>query len=144
MPNKQHDNRIVECQRTDIPGRNQQTVFIHADGQVSLAAARACTHDAQVDRIERQLGQDTGQNCGDAAGRVEQACDKARQHTGQRGGHKGSPHRHTVQHQHNADSAAGTERAVNSQVRHIQNAVGKINADGHNAPNQSLRCGTGH
>ena len=40
---KQHDNRIVECQRTDIPGRNQQTVLVHADGQVGLAAARACT-----------------------------------------------------------------------------------------------------
>ena len=141
---KQHDNRIVECQRTDIPGRNQQTVLVHADRQVGLAAARACTHDAQVDRIERQLGQDTGQNCRDAAGRVEQACDKARQHTGQRGGHKGSPHRHTVQHQHNADRAAGAEGAVNGQVRHIQNAVGQINTDGHNAPDQPLCRSTGH
>ena len=69
---------------------------------------------------------------------MEQTRDKARQHTGQRGRHKGDAHRRAVQHQHNADRAAGTEGAVNGQIGHIQNAVGDVHADGHNAPDKAL------
>jgi len=44
---------------------------------------------------------------------------------------------------HDADSAAGAERTVNGQIGYIQNAVGKVHADRHNAPYQALRYGTG-
>ena len=141
---EQHEDRVVERQRADIAGRNQQAVLVHTDGQVCLAAARAGAHDAQVDRIQRKLGQNTGQNCRDAAGRVEQTRDKARQHTGQRGRHKGDAHRHTVEHQHHADRAARAEGAVNGQIGHIQNAVGNVHADGHDAPDEALCHSAGH
>ena len=141
---EQHEDRVVERQRADIAGRDQQAVLVHTDGQVCLAAARAGAHDAQVDRIQRQLGQNTGQNCRDAAGRVEQTRDKARQHTGQRGCHKGRAHRHAVEHQHHADCAARAEGAVNGQIGHIQNAVGNVHADGHDAPDEALRHSAGH
>ena len=35
---------------------------------------------------------------------------------------------------HDADCAAGAEGAVHGQVRHIKDAVGEVNADGHDAP----------
>ena len=75
---------------------------------------------------------------------MEQAGDKARQHTGQRGRHQGDAHRRAVQDQHNADCATGTEGAVHGQIRHIQNTIGDVDADSHNAPDKALRDGTGH
>ena len=40
--------------------------------------------------------------------------------------------------------AAGAEGAVNGQVRHIQNAVGNVHADGHDAPDEALCHSAGH
>ena len=67
-----------------------------------------------------------------------------RQHTGQRGCHKGDAHRHAVEHQHHADCAARAEGAVNGQIGHIQNAVGNVHADGHDAPDEALCHSAGH
>ena len=110
----------------------------------ALAAARAEAHDAEVDRVQRQLGQDTGQNGRDAAGRVEQAGDKARQHTGRRGGQQRQPDRRTVEHHDNADRAASAKRAVDRQIGHIEDAVGQVDADCHNAPDKALGHRAGH
>ena len=120
----QDQDGVIEGHIADITGRDQQAVLIHADGQVGFAAARAETHNAEIDRIQRQLGQNTGQNSRDAAGRVEQARNKARQHTCCRSRQQGQPHRRPVKHHNNADRTAGTERAVDRQIGHIQDAVG--------------------
>ena len=140
----QGQDGVIEGHIADITGRDQQAVLIHADGQVGFAAARAEAHDAEVDRIQRQLGQNTGQNSRDAAGRVEQARNKARQHTCCRSRQQGKPHRHPVKHHNNADRTAGTKRAVDRQIGHIQDAVGQVDADGHNAPDKALGHSTGH
>ena len=46
-----------------------------------------------------------------------------------------------AQQQHDAHGAAGAHRTVHRQVRHIQNAVGDVHADGHNAPDDALGAG---
>ena len=142
--NDQYNNRVIRRQRTHIAGRNQQAVLVHADRQVGFTAAGAGTHNAQIDRVERQLCEDTGQNSRYPAGGMEQTCDQACQHADQRSRQKRHTHRYAVQNQHNTDRAAGAQRAVNGQIGHIQNTVGNIDADGHNAPDETLCHSTGH
>ena len=43
-----------------------------------------------------------------------------------------------------ADRAARAEGAVNGQIGHIQNAVGNVHADGHDAPDEALCHSAGH
>lgn len=58
------------------PLGHDEVVLVHADGLIGLAA-----HDPQIHGVECQLGQDTGQNSGDAAAGMEQTGDKARRRT---------------------------------------------------------------
>ena len=44
---------------------------------------------------------------------------------------------------HNADRAAGAKGTVYGQVSHIQDAVGQVHTNGHDAPDEALRTGTG-
>ena len=97
-------------------------------------------HDAQVDGVEGQLGQNTGQDGGDAAGGVEQTRDQSGQHTRQHAP-PAAPARGSqpvLTHQQHAHRAAGSQGAVHRQIGHIQDLIGDIDADGHNAPDQAL------
>lgn len=112
---------------------NEQVVLIHADRLIRLAL-----HDAQVDRVERELREDTGKDGGNAALRVKKARDKTRQHTGEHRAQKRRPRAHARANEHHADRAAGGERAVHRQIRHVKDAVGDVYADRHDAPDQTL------
>ena len=106
------------------------------DGLVGLA------QNFQVDGVEGQLGQDAGQNRRDPHKGVEQAGDQAAQQACHQSQQQGHPDIAARQQSHDADRAAGTERAVHRQVGHIQNAIGDVHADGHNTPDQALRAGS--
>ena len=142
--NHQNQNGVVQDHIAHIARGNQQIVFIHADGQVRLAAAGTRTHNAQVDRVQRQLGQDAGKDRGDAAGGVEKPGHKPRQHTGGGGGDQRQPHGYAVEDQHDTDRTAGTQGTVHGQIGNVENPVGQIHADRHNAPDKPLGNGTGH
>ena len=75
---------------------------------------------------------------------MEEAGDQAGEHTCQEGTQHGDPDVAAVHHQHDADRAAGAEGAIHRQVRQVQDPVGDVQADGHNAPDQTLGNGTGH
>ena len=113
-------------------------VFVHTYRLVGLAA-----HDPQVDGVEGQLGEDTGQNGGDAAFRMEQAGGKAGQKAGDKGAQQGQPAVHAAADQHHGYGGTGGDGAVHGQVGHIQNTVGDVYADGHDAPYKTLRRRTG-
>ena len=128
-----------------MPGGYQQGVIVHPDGQGGLGAGGgAPAHDAQVDGVQRQLGQDPGQDGGDPAPGVEQAGDQSRQHPGQNGAQGGDPDVDAVEGQQYAGGPPGGQGAVRRQVGHVQNAVGDIDADGHDAPDQALAHGARH
>ena len=122
----------MEGKLLDPAQGDEQAVLVHVDGLVGLA------HDLQVDGVEGQLGQDAGKDGRDAHEGVEQAGDEA--------GGKARQHSHEERHPdvlprqqaHDADCTAGAEGAVHGQVGHIKDAVGEVNADGHDAPDQAL------
>ena len=130
-----HDHRVAEGKLLDPAQGDQQVVLIHVDGLVGLA------HDLQVDRIEGQLGQDTGQDRRDAHEGVQQSGDKAAGQPRDKGQDQGGPDVLPGQQGHDADRAAGAEGVVHRQVGHIQDAVGQVDADSHDAPDQALCAG---
>ena len=127
----------MERELLDPAQGDEQAVLVHVDGLVGLA------HDLQVDGVEGQLGQNTSQNGRDAHKGVEQAGDKAGGQTGQHRHQQCQPDVHAGKQAHDAHSTAGAERAVHGQVGHVQNAVGQVYANGHDAPDEALRTGTG-
>ena len=139
--NGQHDQqrqRVIQRQRADVPLAQQQVVLVHADGLIGLAA-----HDPQIDGVQSQLRQNTGQNGGDAAPGMEKSGDQTGQHAGyQRAQHR-EPRVQARPDQHHAHSAASGQRAVHRQVGNVQNTEGDVDADGHNAPGQTLRDSAG-
>ena len=122
----------MERELLDPAQGDEQVILVHIDGLVGLA------HDLQVDGVEGQLSQDAGQDGRDAHKGVEQAGDKAGGEARQHGGQQGHPDVLAREQAHDADCAAGAEGAVHGQVRHIKDAVGKVNADGHDAPDEAL------
>ena len=132
-----HDDGVVQGNLLDPAQGDQQVVLVHVDGLVGLA------HDLQVDGVEGQLGQDTSQNGRDAHKGVEQTGDKAGGQTGQQGDEERCPDVHAGEQAHNADRAAGAKGTVYGQVSHIQDAVGQVHTNGHDAPDEALRTGTG-
>ena len=100
---------------------NQQLVQIglvnNVDRYVGLHA-----HDRQVDGPQPQLGQDAGQNGGNAADGVEQAGDQSRQHPGQNGAQGGDPDVDAVEGQQYAGGLPvarepSTVRSATSRMR---------------------------
>ncbi len=81
---------------------------------------------------------------GDAAGGVEQAGDEPGQHTGQNSGRQGDQRGASAGGEQGAHGAAGGQGAVYCQIRHIQDLIGDVYADGHNAPDETLTKGAGH
>ena len=74
---------------------------------------------------------------------MEQTGDKAGGQTGQQGDEERCPDVHAGEQAHNADRAAGAKGTVHGQVSHIQDAVGQVHTNGHYAPDEALRTGTG-
>ena len=130
-----HRHRVAQGQLFDPAQGDEQVIVVHVDGLVGLA------QDLQVDGIEGQLGQDAGQDGGDAHEGVQQAGDQAAGQAGDEGQQQSHPDVLPGQQGHDADRAAGAKGAVHRQVRHIQDAVGDVDADGHDAPDQALGTG---
>ena len=114
-------------------------ILVNADGLVGGHA-----HDAQIDGIQRKLGQDPGQNGGDAEAGVQQAGAETGEHAGQDGDQKGRPGRTAGQNQHDRHGTARREGAVDRQIGEIQQAEGDIDAERHNPPDQALGNAAGH
>ena len=113
---------------------NQQGLFIHIEGLIGFH-----THDGQIDRPQTQLGQNARQNSRNAAGRVQKAGSQSRQHSRQNGAQKRQPDVAAARDHHDAHRAARAEGAVYRQISDVQNFIGNVYADGHDAPDQSLR-----
>ena len=136
---QQQGQGVGEVQRTYEALGQQQGVFVHAHSLVGLAA-----HDTQVDGVQGQLGENTGQNGGDAAAGVELAGDEAGHGAAQRRAQQRQPGVDAAANQHDAHGAAGGQGTVHRQVRHVQHPEGEVDADGHQAPHQALGDGAGH
>ena len=108
-------------------------MLIHIQALVGLHA-----QDSQIHGPQTQLGQNTGQNGGNAAFRVEKAGYKAGNHAGQHSTQHGDPHIAAADHQHHANAAAGAERTVHRKVGNLQHTVGNIQANGHDTPDHAL------
>ena len=74
---------------------------------------------------------------------MEYARDKSGQHTRDERAQKRNPYAVTIEHHHDADRAAGTHRAVDGQVGHVQYLIGNVHADRHYAPDKPLRARAG-
>ena len=134
---------VVECAGTladllQIPQGDQQLVVIHVQGGIRLHA-----HGCQVDRPQTQLGENTGENGGNAALGMEKAGDQTGKTAGDECAQHGNPEAPAVYDHHNTDHTAGTEGAVHRQIGKVQNPVGDVQPDCHDAPDQSLRDSTG-
>ena len=117
---------------------DQKLIVVDVQGLVGLHA-----HDGKVDRPQPQLRQDAGQDGGDSAGRVEHTGRKSGQHARQNGTQQGEPYVVAGHHHHDAHGASCTKGAVHRQIGDIQQLVGDIHADGHDAPDQPLGYGAG-
>ena len=131
-----HDDGVMECKFLDPAQGDQQTVLIHIDSLIGLA------HDFEVDGIQRKLGQDTGKDSRDSHKSVQDAGDKACQQACQQRHEQRDPDILAGQQAHDAHCAAGAKGTIHGQVSHIQNAVGQIHANGHDAPDKALCAGT--
>ena len=65
--------------------------------------------------------------------------DETGGHACQKGKNKCCPRTHTSADQHDGNRTSGCKRTVHGQIRKIQDAEGKVNANRHNGPNQALR-----
>jgi len=132
-----HNDGVVEGSLFDPAQGDEKVIFIHIDGLVCLA------HDLQVDGVEGQLGQDACQDGRDPHESVEQAGDKARCQACHQSRQQRDPDVLAREQAHDANRAARAKGAIHGQVRHIQDAIGQVNANGHNAPDKALRTGAG-
>ena len=97
----------------------------------------------QVDRPERHLGEDSREDRGNPEKDVEKTGDDAGERAGGNRAEDGQPRALPGKHHHRTDGGTGTDRTVHRQVGDVQNLVGNVYADGHNAPNQTLGDRTG-
>ena len=98
----------------------------------------------QIDGIERELGEYTGQNGGDTQLGMEHTGAEASGHAGQHGHQQRRPGGPAGQNQHDGAGTAGGKGTINRQVRHVQQTEGNIYAKGHQTPDQSLRNAARH
>ena len=128
------------CHPLDEPQRHQQTVQVglvnDIDGHIGFHP-----HNGQVDGPQAQLGEDARQDGGDSAGGVQEPRHKPGQHPSQQGRQQGQPQVGARAKEYDEHSAPCAEGAVHGQVRNIQNFVGNVYADCHNAPDQPLGYG---
>ena len=126
-------------------GGHQHIIVAGGQRQVRLdGLARGDTHNGQVNRPQTQLGQNTGQNCGDLALGVQDAGDSTGQRTDDKCYRHRDPGSEAQMHHNGTDRTAGTEGAIHCQVGKLQYFIGTVQTDSHNAPDQTLRGGTGH
>ena len=130
--------RIAQGQLSGKPLGYDQIVLIHGNRLIRLAA-----HNPQIHGVQSQLGQDAAEDGRNAAAGVQQAGSHTGKQTHQEGAHQRQPGITAGAHEHHAHRAAGGQAAVYRQVSHVQDAVGDIYADGHDAPEESLGNGAG-
>ena len=121
-----------------IAKRYQQIIFVDVQRLIGLHA-----HNGQVDRPQAQLRQNAREDGWDAARRVQKPRDQSGEHTGQDGGQERYPHVAAACNQHYAHGAPGAEGTVHRQVGNVQQLIGNIEPNGHNAPDQPLGNGAG-
>ena len=113
--------------------RQKQAVLIRVDRGIGLHA-----HDAQVDRVERELRQDAGEDGRNAELRVQQAGHETREQTRDHGREQRRPCRPAGDDEHDRHGAAGGERPVDRQIGDIEQAERDVHAQGHDAPDDAL------
>ena len=135
---RQNEDRVGKRQHTRVAGGDEQRIIVDADRHIRLAA-----EDAQVDGIERKLGQNARQNRRDAHERVENARREAGEHADQKRRDHRDPHVAAADDEHGGHRAAGCDAAVHRQIGHIEDSIGNIHANRHDAPDHALRTGAG-
>lgn len=96
----------------------------------------------QVDRIQTQLGQDTGKDRRDIKLGGKDACHHTGQCSCDQSEDEADNDIASVYQQDGTDTTAGGERAIDSQVRQIKQTISDIYAQCHDSPDQSLGEGT--
>ena len=99
------------------------------------------THNPPIHRVERDHGQDTGQERGNLQLGMQKAGCQSRQHTAA----KGQQQRHegisAVHNPLDGDRRAGGDAALNGQIRNVQNTIGQVDAKRHHRPKKALGDG---
>ncbi len=119
----------------EIAKGDQELVLVHIEGEIGLA------HDHEIDGPKAQLGQDTGQDRGDAKEDMENPRGQAGQHAGPQGQEHGQGQGFALEQHDHEDGPSCTKGAVHGQVCDIKGFVGQVDADGHDAPDQALGHG---
>ena len=117
--------RKPKCAESVKHGRHTQ------QGDVCLA------HDAQVDRPERDHGQNAGQQRRNMQRGVQQPRRKAGEHPAERCKHQRKQRMNTSRNAHGRDGSPHGEAAFYGQIRNVQHTVADVNAAGHKRPEQS-------
>ena len=120
-----------------IQGSQQHKVVAGADGKVGFSK------NFQVQRPEHQLSQNSGENAGNSHCGVKDTCDKSCQRAGKKCENQTNEDVDTVCQQNSTHAGTGADRAIYSQIRNIQDFIGNVQADRHNAPDKSLGNGAG-
>ena len=121
---------------SDSPSSLAQPVERRQDGVLNQDRDVRPPHDPQVDREQRDHGQDAGQQMQDLEAHVEGRRDDPRSRTRQHGEAGGDPRVPLRQDQRRGDRRPQREAAVHRQVRKIQDAEGQEDAQGHQGEHQ--------
>ena len=113
--------------------------MVHTDGHVGAVA-----HDPQVDGVEGQLGQNSGQNARDAHFCVQNSGDSSGDAAGDQGSHQGDGGGDAADDHDRGHRAPGAQGAVYRQVRKVQDFIGDVHPQRHQAPDQALGYGVRH
>jgi hypothetical protein len=138
-------NRVVQAQRSHIAeGYQHVLILVDAHGHIgSGAQIRPDALNPQIHGIQGQLRQNAGKNGRNPHAGMKQAGHRAGGHSDQKSDQRGNPGIDPVCNQNGGHRASGRYGSVDRQIGHIQDPEGDVNADGHNAPDQSLGDGTG-
>ena len=101
-------------------------------------------HNAQIDGVKPQLCEYSRKNGRDAQTRVQKAGYKSCKHAGKYRENQRKQRVHSHQNQHGACRAAGAKAAVHRQICDVQQLIGHIHAQSHDAPDEPLRRRAGN
>ena len=132
------DRRIKnECQRNRLAKHRDVRCKRHLmcagrNGLIGLS------HDIQVNRVQGDLCQNSGQDVRNSHHRVKNARHKSRDNAADKCNKKCRERIHAPEDHHGADTAAERKRAVAGHIREVQDAECQIHAECHNTPDQAL------
>ena len=98
-------------------------------------------HDHEINGVKTDHGQNAGKQCGDLEFGGQKCGDRTADAAGNQRNQHGEPNGVAGVDQGGGDGSTERKRAFNGQVRDIQDAEGKEDAEGHDGPQQTLRNG---